>query len=59
MTEIRLRWWAVVLPAVVFVALLTLLVSGAEADSRTAARDRDVTQPVTALVDQVRQVLFP
>lgn len=58
MTEIRLRWWAVLLPAVVFAALLTLLVSGAEADSGAAAGDQSVTRPVTVLVDHVRQALF-
>jgi hypothetical protein len=59
MTEIRLRWWAVLLPAAVFAALLTLLVSGMSTDAEAAGRSQSVTQPVTQLVDHVRQALLP
>jgi sirohydrochlorin ferrochelatase len=59
MTEMRLRWWAVLLPAAVFAALLTLLVTGTRAETEAAGGRHAVTQPVTALADQLRQALFP
>ncbi|MGP3972020.1 hypothetical protein [Streptomyces sp. 6N223] len=59
MTEIRLRWWAVLLPAAVFAALLTLLVAGTNANAGAVGQRQPVTQPVTGLVDQVRQAFFP
>ncbi|RBM17013.1 hypothetical protein [Streptomyces sp. PT12] len=53
--DIRLRWWAVALPAAVFAALLTLLVSGTEADAATGTH----WQPVGELIAHVRAALLP
>jgi hypothetical protein len=61
MTETRLRWWAVLLPATVFAALLTLLVTGTgpEAVGQRQPVTQPVSHPVSQLVDQVRQALLP
>ncbi|RKN03924.1 hypothetical protein [Streptomyces radicis] len=53
--DIRLRWWAVALPAAAFVALLMLLVSGTEADAATDTP----WQPVGDLVAHVHAALLP
>lgn len=45
--EIRLRWWALALPAAAFGALLLLLVAGPQAD----AAERSL--PMTELLDHV------
>ncbi|MDT0321535.1 MULTISPECIES: hypothetical protein [unclassified Streptomyces] len=46
--EIRLRWWALVLPAAAFGALLLLLVAGPQADAA------EQPMPVTQLIDHVQ-----
>jgi sirohydrochlorin ferrochelatase len=55
--QTRLPWWAVVLPALAFAALLALISAGS-ADASTAAPAGDVlSRAVTALPDLLRHVL--
>lgn len=55
--QTRLPWWAVVLPALAFAALLTLITGGG-ADASTAAPAGDVlSRIVIALSDVLRHVL--
>ncbi len=53
--DIRLRWWAVALPAVAFASLLVLLVSGGDADAATSGGQ----QPVSRLVERIHATLTP
>ncbi|MBO1335164.1 hypothetical protein [Streptomyces sp. VRA16 Mangrove soil] len=51
--DIRLPWWAIVLPAVAFVALLLLILN--PADGQTAAADPSVAH----LLERARALLLP
>ncbi|MDT0444802.1 hypothetical protein [Streptomyces johnsoniae] len=53
--DVRLRWWAVALPAAAFAALLMLLVSGGDADAATP----DERQPVGRLIQHIHDSLMP
>jgi hypothetical protein len=53
--EMRLRWWAVALPAAAFAALLTLLLTGTGGESDAAGH----RQPYLQLIEQVRDTWIP
>lgn len=55
--EPRLRWWVLALPALAFAALLTLLATGAEADSD--GTEEGQPQPVVRLIEYARQAWAP
>ena len=50
--DIRLPWWAVVLPAVAFVALLLLILN--PADAQATASDPSITQ----LLDRAKDLVL-
>ncbi|MGP4113768.1 hypothetical protein ACTWP5_23025 [Streptomyces sp. 4N509B] len=52
MTQTRLSWWAVLLPAAVFSALLTLLLTSPDPAAGAVVEQR----PLPQLVETVRQV---
>lgn len=50
--EARLPWWAVVLPALAFCALLALIVAGGDADAAQHG-----SEPLTRLLERLQQTL--
>ncbi|WP_129838880.1 hypothetical protein [Streptomyces sp. RFCAC02] len=51
--EIRLRWWALALPATVFAAFLALLLCGSGAQAAPTAD----WEPVAGALDHLRQAI--
>ncbi|ARQ71433.1 hypothetical protein [Streptomyces marincola] len=53
--NLRLRWWALALPAAAFAALLTLLVSAGDAGA-AASGER---QPMSRVIEHIHATLTP